>query len=121
MTGPVAKRADQLVVGDQVPDEHLAFRFNQGPAQVVFVAYEDTVPLKWTFVAYRYPNGQHDSMTIRPEAVLMVHPAPAPAGLDYSRADDGEVTQAIAGRAPMHTGAVTEGGLVDETPGGVAQ
>jgi hypothetical protein len=78
---PVAKRADQLVVGDRIPDEHLAFRFNQGPAEVVFVAHEaarERDPLPWVFVAYQYPNGRHDSMTIRPEAELQVYPAPAP-------------------------------------------
>jgi hypothetical protein len=78
---PMAKRADQLVVGDRIPDEHLAFRFNQGPAEVVFVAHEaarERDPLPWVFVAYQYPNGRHDSMTIRPEAELQVYPAPAP-------------------------------------------
>jgi hypothetical protein len=78
---PVAKRADQLVVGDRIPDEHLAFRFNQGPARVVFLAHEaarERDPLPWVFVAYQYPNGRHDSMTIRPEAELQVYPAPAP-------------------------------------------
>jgi hypothetical protein len=113
MTQPIARRADQLVVGDRIPDEHLAFRFNQGPAEVVFVAYEDTQPLKWTFVAYRYPNGQHDSMTVRPEAVLQVYPAD-PTGQLYSRADDGETTQPIAGRMPPHYGAVTGGSLVPQ-------
>jgi hypothetical protein len=74
MTEPIAKRAEPLVVGDRIPDEHLAFRFNQGPAEVVFVAREEAATLPWIFVAYRYPNGQHDSMTIRPEAVLQVFP-----------------------------------------------
>lgn len=114
VTELVAKRADQLVVGDRIPDEHLAFRFNQGPAEVVFLALEDVSTLPWVFVAYRYPNGQHDSMTIRPEAVLQVFPADT--GLSYSRADDGESPQPAAGREPLHTGAVTDGGLVDETP-----
>ncbi len=92
MTEPVRMRADQLSVGDRIPDEHLAFRFNQGPAQVVFVAHEDTQPLPWIFVAYRYPNGQHDSMTVRPEAVMQVYPAPLDLGasFDSSQVDDGE-------------------------------
>lgn len=90
LTEPVLKRADQIVVGDRIPDEHLAFRFNQGPAEVVFVAHEHTATLPWIFAAYRYPNGQHDSMTIRPEAMLQVYPAP-----------DVETTQPIAGRAPQ--------------------
>lgn len=38
-----------------------------------------------------------------------------PTGQLYSRADD-ETTQAIGAREPLHTGAVTEAGLVDETP-----
>lgn len=117
MTQQVPKRADQLVVGDRIPDEHLAFRFNQGPAEVVFVAYEDTQPLKWAFVAYRYPNGQHDSMTIRPEAVLQVYPA-TPVGHDYSRADDGEQPGPVAGRIPPH---FEDGRAVVEVAGGLIE
>jgi len=121
MTTRVPKRADQLAVRDRIPDEYLAFRFNQGPAEVVFVAYEDTQPLKWTFVAYRYPNGQHDSMTIRPEAELLVYPADA--GLSYSLADDGETTQNLSGRVPPHFGAVVnEGGhTAVEVAGGLIE
>lgn len=36
-------------------------------------------------------------------------------GLDYSRAADGDDPQKIGQREPLHTGAVTEAGLVDET------
>jgi hypothetical protein len=98
---PIARRADKIVVGDRIPDEYLAFRFNQGPAQAVFVAHEVTQSLAWIFVAYRYPNGQHDSMTVRPEAVLEVYPG-TPVGHDYSRADDGEQPGPVAGRIPPH-------------------
>lgn len=42
-----------------------------------------------------------------------------PTGLGYSRADDGETTQPIAGRVPAHFGAVeVAGGLVDIGPPG---
>jgi hypothetical protein len=98
VTAPVAKRADQLVVGDRIPDEFLAFRFNQGPAEVVFVVYEDTTPLPWTFVAYRYPNGQHDSMTVRPEAVMQVYPAPEPEPSLLVEVADGHVVHSCCGK-----------------------
>jgi hypothetical protein len=114
---PVARRADKIVVGDRIPDEYLAFRFNQGPAEVAFVAHEVTQSLPWIFVAYRYPNGQHDSMTVRPEAVLEVFPG-APVGHDYSRADDGETTQPIAGRIPPH---FEDGRAVVEVGGGLIE
>jgi hypothetical protein len=102
MTAPTAKRADQLVVGDQLPDECLPYRFNKGPAVAVLVAVENEASDSHTFVAYRYPNGRHDSMTVRSEAVLRVFPG-VPLGHDYSRADDDpEPTQPSAGRLPAH-------------------
>jgi hypothetical protein len=55
------------------------------------------------------------------ESALEIWPAPAVPGLDYSRADDGETTQAIGVREPLHTGAMTEGGLVDESTSEVAR
>jgi hypothetical protein len=113
MTHPVAKRADQLVVGDRVPDEYLPHRFNKGPAEVVFVADDGEAH---TFFAFRYPNGQHDSTTVLSESVLMVHPA-VPVGHDYSRADDGEQPGPVAGRIPPHYGVVeVAGGLVEVDP-----
>jgi len=104
MTQPVPKRADQLVAGDRIPNEQTAFPFNKGEALVVFVANETDEPDPHTFVAYRYPNGRHDSMTVRSESELQVYPADT--GLGYSRADDGETTQPIAGRVQPHFGAV---------------
>jgi hypothetical protein len=101
-------RADQLSVGDLVPDAYLPHRFNKGPAEVRFVADDGEAH---TFFAFRYPNGQHDSTTVLSESALEIWPAPAAPGLDYSRADDGETTQAIGVREPLHTGATTEGGL----------
>jgi hypothetical protein len=139
MTEPVRMRADQLSVDDLVPDAYLPHRFNKGPAEVRFVADDGE---GHTFFAFRYPNGQHDSTTVLSESALEIWPAPAAPDLDssctcplgpedahfadcplydsmglgYSRADDGEITQAIGVREPLHTGAMTEGGLVDESP-----
>ncbi len=110
MNDPVRMRADQLSVGDLVPDAYLPHRFNKGPAEVRFVADDGE---GHTFFAFRYPNGQHDSTTVLSESALEIWPAPAATGLDYSRpADD---PQPSGGREPMHTGAWTDGGLVDET------
>jgi hypothetical protein len=40
---------------------------------------------------------------------------PDPTGLAYSRADDGDEPQPVAAREPMHTGGLTEAGLIDES------
>lgn len=111
MTAPVPKFADQLVVGDRVPDEYLPHRFNKGPAEVRFVADDGE---DHTFFAFRYPNGQHDSTTVLSAARLMVFPA-APVGHDYSRADDGEQPGPVAGRTPPH---FEDGRAVLEVGGG---
>jgi hypothetical protein len=96
MTGPVPKFADQLVIGDRVPDQYLPHRFNKGPAEVVFKADDGE---GHTFFAFRYPNGQHDSTTVLSAGRLMVHPADL--GFDYTgAADDPETTQPLAGRGP---------------------
>lgn len=113
MTEPVRMRADQLSVGDLVPDEYLPHRFNTGPAEVRFVAPDGE---GHTFFAFRYPNGQHDSTTVLSESALEVYPAPDPTGQLYSRPADSDDPQPSGGREPMHTGAWTDGGLVDETP-----
>lgn len=122
MTAPIAKRADQLVVGDRIPEESLPYRFAKGPAEVLFVCDATTLGDRegWAFVAYRHEDGYHDSTTVLANAVFQVAPAPAadPTGLSYSRADDGDSPQPSAGREPLHTGAVTDGGLVDVTPCG---
>lgn len=111
VTEPVAKRADQLVVGDRVPDEYLPYRFNPGPGEVVFTATEDGDETH-TFFAWRYPNGQHESTTVRAAGELMVYPAD-PSGLTYSRADDDpETTQPIAGRVPAHLEDAVSGEVV---------
>jgi len=107
VSGLVPKPAADLVVGDRIPESQLIYKFNKGPAEVVFLA--DEPEDSHTFIAYRYPNRRHESMTVRSEAVLDVYPADT--GLSYSRADDGETTQPIAGRVPPHFGAVVnEGG-----------
>jgi hypothetical protein len=107
MTGPIAKRADQIVVGDRIPGESLPYQFAKGPAEVLFVCDATTLGDReeWTFVAYRHEDGYHDSTTVLSGAMFQVIPAPAadPTGLGYSRADDDpEVTQPIAGRVPAH-------------------
>jgi hypothetical protein len=112
MTDPVRMRADQLSVGDLVPDAYLPHRFNKGPAEVRFVADDGE---GHTFFAFRYPNGQHDSTTVLSESALEIWPAPADTGLDYSRPADSDDPQPSGGREPMHTGGMTERGLVDET------
>jgi len=112
MTEPVRMRADQLSVGDLVPDAYLPHRFNKGPAEVRFVADDGE---GHTFFAFRYPNGQHDSTTVLSESALEIWPAPAPTGLDYSRPADSDDPQPSGGREPMHTGAMTDDGLVDES------
>jgi hypothetical protein len=123
VTEPVAKRADQLGVGDLVPDEFLPMRFNKGPAEVVFVAAEigDEFPrgAPHTFFAFRYPNGQHDSTTVRSDGYVEVFPAADPTGLAYTRADDepDDPTPVSGGRIEPHTGGMTNRGLVDETAG----
>lgn len=116
MTEPVAKRADQIVVGDRIPDEHLPYRFHKGPAEVNLVADDglDDKGVAYTFLAYRYPNGRHESHTARSDAVLNVFPADT--GLGYSRADDGEVTQPIAGRVPSHHENARTGEVVELPP-----
>src|SRR5689334_22569649 len=97
MTEPVTKRADQLIPGDRIPESQLIYKFNKGPAEVVFLA--DEPEDRHTFIAYRYPNRRHESMTVRSEAVLQVFPADT--GLGFSRTDgDPEVTQNLSGRVP---------------------
>jgi hypothetical protein len=92
----VLRRADQLIRGDRIPESQLIYKFNKGPAEVVFLA--DEPEDSHTFIAYRYPNRCHESMTVRSEAVLQVYPV----GHDYSRADDGEQAGPVAGRIPPH-------------------
>lgn len=109
MTAPVPKRADQLVVGDRIPEKHQLYKFNKGLAEVRFVDTDgDEAHI---IVLYRYPNGRHDSMSVRAEAVIEV--VPADTGQLYSRPDTDP--QPSGGREPMHTGGMTDGGLVDES------
>ena len=105
---PVLKFAEQLAVGDSVLEECLPYRFNKGPAVVVFKV-DEPGQVRHTFFAYRYPNGVHDSATVESWSRLQVYPADT--GLAYSRAD--EDPQPVAGRTPLHMGAVTEVGLVE--------
>jgi hypothetical protein len=108
----VLRRADQLIRGDRIPESQLIYKFNKGPAEVVFLA--DEPEDSHTFIAYRYPNRCHESMTVRSEAVLQVYPV----GHDYSRADDGEQPGPVAGRIPPH---FEDGRAVVEVAGGLVE
>jgi hypothetical protein len=112
---PVPKRADKLVVRDRILPAFLPSPFFKEPGEVVFVKVHDYRKGRYVFVAYMQDNGFYDSTSYEPDGEVEVFPAPADSGLGYSRADDGETTQAIGVREPLHTGAMTEGGLVDET------
>lgn len=48
-----------------------------------------------------------------PPGFEYVRDAADPTGLAYTRADDGEQPQPVAGREPMHTGAMTASGLIE--------
>lgn len=110
---PVSKRADQLVVSDRILPHRLPAPFFKDPGEVVFVKVHDYRKGRYVFVAYMQDNGFYDSTSYEPDGEVEVYPAPAATGLDYSRpADD---PQPSGGREPMHTGAMTDGGLVDES------
>jgi hypothetical protein len=116
MTRPIAKRADRLVVGDRILPAFLPSPFFQEPGEVVFVKVHDYRKGRYVFVAYMQDNGFYDSTSYEPGGEVEVYPAD-PTGLGYSRADDGETTQPIAGRVPAQYGAVeVAGGLVDLDP-----
>jgi len=122
MTAPITKRADQIVGGDRIPSEFLPSAFSDEPGEVVFWRTYHHRGEDYTFVAYcQHDNGSYDSTTFL--ADREVHVYPADTGLAYSRADDGETTQPIAGRVPAHFGAVVnEGGhAAVEVAGGLVE
>jgi hypothetical protein len=100
---PVTKRADQLVVGDRILPHRLPAVASK-PGEVLFVQVHEYRTARWVFVAYRLPDGFYDSTAYLPDGTVEVY-------LE-SPADDGEVTQPIAGRAP----AEVAGGLVQVDP-----
>jgi hypothetical protein len=103
MTRPVTKRADQLVVGDRILPHRLPAVASK-PGEVLFVQVHEYRTARWVFVAYRLPDGFYDSTAYLPDGTVEVYPE--------SPADDSEVTQPIAGRAP----AEVAGGLVQVDP-----
>ena len=114
MTAPIAKRADQLVVGDRIPSKYLPGAFASEPGEVIYVRVD--TDHQAVFVGVSWNNGCYDGQTFMPSGLIEVHPAD-PTGLGYSRADDGETTQPIAGRMPAQYGAVeVAGGLVEIDP-----
>ncbi len=164
MTAPVPKRADQLVVGDRIQPGYLPAYARSGEGLVMLVDPYAYRGADWVFVAFACADGDRNCAHYLPDGEVRV--VPADDGFGYSRADDGETTQPIAGRVPAHlenarTGEVVmvgpgiarhcdasdvgtadcacgesfgtvealnghiaranAGGLVDETPGGVAQ
>jgi len=72
------KRARELVIGDRLPENQLIYKFNKGPVKVVFLA--DEPEDSHTFIAYQYPNGRHESMTVLSDSALDVFPAADPTG-----------------------------------------
>jgi hypothetical protein len=111
MTQPIPKRADQLILGDRILNVHLPAYARSGDADVLYVEVYHYSAADWVFVAFASRDGDRNSTSYPPDGKIKVHPVP-PVGHGYSPADDGEVTQPIAGRAP----AEVVGGLVQVDP-----
>lgn len=119
MTSPTVrktKRADELVVGDRIAGEQLPL-YSDGPAEVVFArVHEYDGRDRWVFVAFALGDGFHDSTSFRPEAEIQIESFADPTGLGYSREAEPDDPRPVSpGRVPLHTGAMTADGLVDET------
>lgn len=97
------RRADELVVGDVIADLFLPRAFYRSPGEVLYVRVHDLAGQggRWVFVAYVLDDGNCESVTFMPDAQLLVTPA-GPVGQDYSRGDEGEQPQPVAGRMPAH-------------------
>jgi hypothetical protein len=108
---PVSRRADELVVGDHIDPKHLPFATE--PGEALLVRLHDYRGGSWVFVAWVQGDGYHDSTSFLPDAEVLVEPA-GPIGHDYSREPD-DPTPVSPARVPLHTGAMTDGGLVDES------
>lgn len=105
MTAPiVGKRADELAIGDRILPEHLPAPIFREPGEVVYVKVHAYRGGRFVFVAFTQDNGFYDSTSFEVDEHVEVFPADT--GLGYSRADDGETTQNLAGRVPTHFGAV---------------
>jgi hypothetical protein len=108
---PVSRRADELVVGDHIDPKHLPFATE--PGEALLVRLHDYRGGSWVFVAWVQGDGYHDSTSFLPDAEVLVEPA-GPIGHDYSREPD-DPTPVSPARVPLHTGAMTDCGLVDES------
>lgn len=106
----IDRRADLIVVGDRIAQEFLPLWGDQD-AEAIFVKPTDTRGTRRIFIAFAQDDGYHDSMSLLPESVISV--LPAPTGLDHSRADDGEDPQQIGKRVEPHTGGVKSGIATD--------
>ena len=105
---PIKRSADGLSVGDRILAAYLPAVADE-TAEVVFAKPYTYVGEPWIFVAFQLPNGLIEATHYKADNGVEVYPADT--GLTYSRADDGETTQSIAGRVPPHFGAVVnEGG-----------
>jgi hypothetical protein len=110
---PVTRRAEQLVVGDRILHEFLPSPWFKESGEVVFVKVHNYRKGRYVFVAYMQDNGFYDSTSYQPDGTVGVIPAD-PSGLSYSREAD-DPTPVSPARVPLHTGGMTDGGLVDET------
>jgi hypothetical protein len=119
---PVKRRAARLVVGDRILPAYLP-AVGDEPAEVLFVKPYTYVHEAWIFVAFEMPTGLIEATHYKSDGGVEIYPAPDPTGQTYSRADDGETTQPIAGRVPPHFGAVVnEGGYTAvEVAGGLIE
>lgn len=130
------KRADQLHVGDYLSGDLLPLGQH---SEVLFTRFFERDRSEWFFIAFVQWDGFHDSTTFLASAPVRVRIAEPthvedPTGLAYSRADDEPTTRLTVFASGMggpdrdvvltrpgrrvepHTGALTEQGLVDETP-----
>jgi hypothetical protein len=110
-------RAEDLAVGNEVAGDMLPLG---QPGEIIFRRVFERNRSEWVFVAFVQWDGFHDSTTFLAHAPVRARFLPAPrvadpTGLAYSRPADGDEPQPVAGREPMHTGGLTEQGLVDET------
>jgi hypothetical protein len=128
------KRADQLHLGDRIAGDMLPLG---QPGEVIFTRFFERNGSEWMYVAFVQWDGFHDSTTFLASAPVRVRTAEPkrvedPTGLTYTRADDepegvqvfmsgmtgpaSEVVLTRPRRVEPHTGAMTDEGLVDETP-----
>lgn len=116
---PVAKLANELVVGDGIDAEFLPFFCVLGlPAEVLYLRPFTHKDESRIFVAFAQADGYHDSMTLLADAEIRVTPAPAAevAGHGYGRGDEGQGPQQIGKRIEPHFEHIGEPVDPDECP-----